>query len=357
MSAKPIRWVMTGAGMPLVPTEFDTAALAPNEVVVEIAGCGVCQSDLDHYYDGVCTKHELPLALGHEISGHVVDAGADALWYTDRAVVIPALIPCGRCEACLRGRAEICQDRKMPGNDMHGGFATHITVPVHGLCVVDERRMAALGIDLADLSVIADGVTRAYHAVVRAGVRKKDLVVVHGLDDVGGYAAQIATALGGIVVALDEDEDRLAAIRSAGVALALNSAQMAPHDVKSEIEAFAARRSLPRSGWIVLECSGTRAGHETAYGLIDHGATLVIVGSAADKVDIRLSDATAYDARVIGSWGCPPELYPAALELVMNGRVRICQFAEKHPLREINRVFEAAHAAALKRHAVLVPEL
>jgi 6-hydroxycyclohex-1-ene-1-carbonyl-CoA dehydrogenase len=172
MSAKPIRWMMTGAGKPFVPMEFEIGTLAPDEVLVEIAGCGVCHTDLGYYYDGVRTKHELPLALGHEISGHIVDTGADALWFTDRAVIIPAVIPCGKCDACKRGKATICPNQKMPGNDIQGGFATHIVVPSLGLCVVDEHRLASVGIDLADLSVIADAVTTPYQAVVQAGVTK-----------------------------------------------------------------------------------------------------------------------------------------------------------------------------------------
>ena len=222
MSAKPIRWMMTGAGKPFVPMEFEIGTLAPDEVLVEIAGCGVCHTDLGYYYDGVRTKHELPLTLGHEISGHVVDTGADALWYTDRAVIVPAVIPCGHCDACQRGKATICPNQKMPGNDIQGGFATHIVVPSRGLCVVDEHRLAAVGIDLADLSVIADAVTTPYQAVVQAGVTQGDLVIVNGVGGVGGYAAQIAAAMGGIVVAIDVNDEKLAAITGQGAALTLN---------------------------------------------------------------------------------------------------------------------------------------
>jgi 6-hydroxycyclohex-1-ene-1-carbonyl-CoA dehydrogenase len=74
-----------------------------------------------------------------------------------------------------------------------------------------------------------------------------------------------------------------------------------------------------------------------------------------DKVEVRLSNLMAYHARALGNWGCPPELYPAAVELVMNGRVKVTPFVEKHPLSEINQVFEAVHAGAIKRRAVLVP--
>jgi 6-hydroxycyclohex-1-ene-1-carbonyl-CoA dehydrogenase len=356
MSAKPIRWVMTGTGQPLVPAEFELSPPAADEVVVEIAGCGVCHTDLGYYYDGVRTKHQLPLALGHEISGRVIEAGADALFYVDKAVIVPAVIPCGHCDACRRGKATICPNQKMPGNDIHGGFATHITVPAHGLCVVDERRLAAVGIELADLSVIADAVTTPYQAVVQAGVKKGDLVIVNGVGGVGGYAAQIAAAFGGVVIALDVNEDKLAALAGSGIALTLNAKQMTPRDIKATIQDYAKRHGLPQTEWIIFECSGSRAGQETAFSLINHGATLAVVGFTMDKVEIRLSNLMAFHARAIGNWGCPPELYPAALELVMDGRIKVGQFVEKHPLREINEVFEAAHAGALKRRAVLVPE-
>ncbi len=355
MNPKPVRWMMTGAGKPFIPMEFEIGTLRPDEVLVEIAGCGVCHTDLGYYYDGVRTKHELPLTLGHEISGHVVDTGTDALYYTDHAVIVPAVIPCGHCDVCRRGKGTICPNQKMPGNDIHGGFATHIIVPSHGLCVLDEHRLAATGIELADLSVIADAVTTPYQAVVQAGVAKGDLVIVNGVGGIGGYAAQIAAALGGVVVAIDVNDEKLTGITGQGTALTLNSKQMAPRDIKAAIQTFAKEHGLRQSEWIIFECSGTRAGQETAFSLLNHGATLAVVGFTMDKVEIRLSNLMAFHARAIGNWGCPPELYPDALELVLNGHVKVTPFVEKHPLSEINQVFETAHAGALKRRAILVP--
>jgi 6-hydroxycyclohex-1-ene-1-carbonyl-CoA dehydrogenase len=355
MSAKPVRWMMTGAGKPLVPMEFEIGEPGPDEVLVEIAGCGVCHTDLGYYYDGVRTKHALPLALGHEISGHVVETGANTLWWIDRAVIVPAVIPCGHCDACRRGKATICPHQKMPGNDIHGGFATHIIVPAQGLCEVDETRLAAAGIDLADLSVIADAVTTPYQAVVQAGVVSGDLVVVNGVGGVGGYAAQIATAFGAVVAAIDVNDAKLAAIAGHGASLTLNSRQMSVRDLKAAIGSFAKQHSLRQTEWIIFECSGTRAGQETAFGLLNHGATLCVVGFTMDKVEVRLSNLMAFHARAIGNWGCPPELYPQALDLVLDGRVQVTPFVEKHPLSDINRVFEAVHSGALRRRAVLVP--
>lgn len=355
MSAKPVRWMMTAAGKPFIPMEFDIGTLQPDEVLVEIAGCGVCHTDLGYYYDGVRTKHELPLTLGHEISGRVIDTGTDALYYTDRAVIVPAVMPCGHCDVCRRGKGTICPNQKMPGNDIHGGFATHIIVPSRGLCVIDEHRLAAAGIELADLSVIADAVTTPYQAVVQAGVTKGDLVIVNGVGGVGGYAAQIAAAFGSVVIAIDVNDEKLAAIGQQGAALTLNSKKMTARDIKVAIQAFAKKYSLRQTEWIIFECSGTRAGQETAFSLLNHGATLAVVGFTMDKVEIRLSNLMAFHARAIGNWGCPPELYPDALEQVLNGHVKVTPFVEKHPLDEINQVFEMVHTGGLKRRAVLIP--
>jgi 6-hydroxycyclohex-1-ene-1-carbonyl-CoA dehydrogenase len=352
-----LRWVMTAKDQPLVAMTCEQLSPGPDEVLIEIAGCGVCHTDLGYFYDVVKTNHELPLTLGHEISGHVIETGANTTWWAGRAVIVPAVIPCGQCDVCRRGKGTICPNQKMPGNDIHGGFATHIVVPARGLCEVDERSLAAAGVDLADLSVIADAVTTPYQAVLQAGVIGGSLVVVNGVGGVGGYAAQIATAFGGTVVAIDVNDDRLAAIAGQGAALTLNARRMSARDLKAAIQAFAKASGLRQTEWVVFECSGTRAGQETAFGLLNHGGTLCVVGFTMDKVEIRLSNLMAFHARAIGNWGCLPELYPQALELVLDGRVKVTPFVEKHPLNDINKVFEAAHAGSLKRRAVLVPNL
>ena len=211
MSSQAKRWVMNGQGAPLACVGFDPVPGA-GEVVVEIAGCGVCHTDLGYYYDGVRTNHPLPLCLGHEISGHVIETGAGAEAWRGKTVIVPAVIPCGTCDACQRGKTTICPNQKMPGNDIQGGFATHIVVPALGLCPVDEARLKAVGLDLADVSVVADAVTTPYQAVIQAGVREGDLVVVNGVGGVGGYCAQIAKAFGGTVVAIDVSDEKLGAL-------------------------------------------------------------------------------------------------------------------------------------------------
>ena len=200
MSINGHRWQMTAVNAPL-----ERAALHPEpgpaDVVVAIAGCGVCHTDLGYLYDGVRTNHPLPLTLGHEVSGRVVAAGPAAAAWMGKSVIVPAVLPCGECDLCRRGHGTICRAQKMPGNDIEGGFATHIVVPGRGLCEVDASRLDRAGLTLAEVSIVADALTTPYQAVRRAGVTPGSLAIVVGAGGVGGYCVQIASAFGAKVVA------------------------------------------------------------------------------------------------------------------------------------------------------------
>jgi len=284
-----------------------------------------------------------------------VACGVGAERWAGKAVIVPAVLPCGECDLCRRGLFTICRQQKMPGNDIQGGFASHIVVPARGLCEVDEARLARAGLNLAQVSIVADAVTTPYQAVQRAGVTPGSLAIVVGTGGVGGYCVQIARAAGATVVAIDVDDAKLAAVAAHGAALTLNSRNLDAKALKAAVSAFAKGQGLRSTEWFIFECSGTAPGQLTAYGLLVHGATLSVVGFTMDKVEIRLSNLMAFDARALGNWGCPPESYPAALDLVLDGRVQIQPFVEVHPLDDINRVFSAVHDKVIKKRAVMVP--
>jgi 6-hydroxycyclohex-1-ene-1-carbonyl-CoA dehydrogenase len=157
------------------------------------------------------------------------------------------------------------------------------------------------------------------------------------------------------VVAIDVDDAKLAALKAYGAALTLNAKSMDQKALKVAINEFAKANGLRSTEWIIFECSGTAAGQLTAYGLLVHGATLAVVGFTMDKVEVRLSNLMAFDARALGNWGCPPERYPAALDLVLDGKVKVKPFVERHPLDRINEIFEAVHHRQISKRVILVP--
>ena len=349
------RWEMRSGDEPLVETEVETASLGEGEVLVEVAGCGVCHTDLGFYYDGVRTRHELPLTLGHEISGRVVDAGPGSEAWQDAAVVIPAVMPCGECDVCKRGMGNICSNQLMPGNDMHGGFASHIVVPSHGLCRVDEQRLSAVGLELADVSVLADAVATPYQSAVQLDIQAGDLAIVVGVGGVGGYAVQIASAMGARVVAIDVVQDKLESLTEYGADLILNSRDISGRDMKKAVKAFAKENGLRQTEWKIFECSGTGAGQSAAFGLLTFGARLAVVGFTMDKVEVRLSNLMAFHAQAVGNWGCLPEYYPPALDMVLDGKISMKPFIRRFPLSQINEVFTASHAHEIEQRPILVP--
>ncbi len=351
------RWLMTEIGQPFIREDFSLSDPSSDEVIVEVAGCGVCHTDLGFLYDGVRTNHNLPLTLGHEISGRVVAAGQGAENWMGQSVVIPAVIPCGQCDLCKRGLGTMCRSQKMPGNDIQGGFATHIAVPAEGLCPVDEEKLAAIDMILAEVSVLADAVTTPYQAVKLASIHEGDLAIVIGVGGVGGYAVQIANAMGATVVAIDVDQTRLDQLLDYGAAITINASQVDGREIKNQIRGLVKERGLRSTEWKIFECSGTTAGQTTAFSLLTHGAHLAVVGFTMDKLELRLSNLMAFSARLQGNWGCLTEYYPAALSLVMEQKIQMKPFVKLHPMDDINTVFEAARAHQLNARAILVPGL
>jgi 6-hydroxycyclohex-1-ene-1-carbonyl-CoA dehydrogenase len=357
MAMRVTGWIVRAPGAPMEPAEREESA-GPGEALVCVAGCGVCHTDLGYFYEGVPTRHPFPLVLGHEIAGLVVETGQGAEFWLGRRVVVPAVIPCGTCDACRAGRGGVCPKQIFPGNDVHGGFATHVRVPVRGLCPVpdlDDRALNPHALDLAALAVIADAVSTPYQAIVRSGLDAGDLAIFVGTGGIGGFGVQIAAARGAAVVALDVDEARLEVLRAHGAALTLNAAGEFK-TLRKQVRAFADERGIPSWRTKIFETSGTPAGQATAFGLLGHGAHLAVVGFTPKSVEVRLSNLMAFDATAQGTWGCAPELYPEILPLVLSGRVALAPFIERRPLSAINATFEDLHARRVSRRVVLVPE-
>jgi len=126
----------------------------------------------------------------------------------------------------------------MPGNDIQGGFATHITVPAQGLCPAPKEQLAKVGLELAEVSVIADALTTPYQAVTLAEIEKGDLAIVIGVGGVGGYAVQIANAMSATVIAIDVDQGKLDKLTDFGAALTLNAKDYDGRELKRRSQAM-----------------------------------------------------------------------------------------------------------------------
>jgi 6-hydroxycyclohex-1-ene-1-carbonyl-CoA dehydrogenase len=211
------------------------------------------------------------------------------------------------------------------------------------------------GVTLEALSVVADAVTTPFEAIRRSGLQAGDVAVIVGAGGIGGFGVQIAAALGAKVVAIDVDTDRLELAQQFGATLILNADREDEKQIKSRVRQFSSEFATPGSTLKIFEMSGTVAGQTLAFTLLDFGAHLAVVGFTPAKIEIRFSNLMALDATARGNWGCPPDQYPAALDLVLSGKIAIEPFVERHQLADAPEVLEGVHRHAFRRRVVLVP--
>ena len=145
-------------------------------ILVKVAACGVCHTDLHYIEHGVPTFKKPPIVLGHEASGIVEEVGEGVTNVKKgQRVLIPAVLTCGHCFACRRGRENICSNMKMLGNHFDGAYAEYVAVPAKDVLDIPES------VPLEEASIIADALSTPYHAVKnRAKVQPGDTVVVFG---------------------------------------------------------------------------------------------------------------------------------------------------------------------------------
>lgn len=333
--------------------EIPVPDLSPGEVLVEIAGCGVCHTDLGYFYDGVPTVSKPPLALGHEISGIVV-AGDEA--WIGKEVIIPAVMPCRQCILCKTGRGNRCLAQKMPGNSigLYGGFSSHIPVPSIDLCEVKDRG----DIPLSHLAVVADAATTPYQAAKRADLQPGDNVVVVGITGgVGQYVGQTAKALGAkTVIGIARNQEKLERALKFGADFVINSTDKDARAVSKEFRGICKENGLPNTGWKIFEVTGAKAGQDIALTLLGFTGKLVVVGFGLAKIEYAIGRLMAFDADIIGTWGCLPEYYPIVLDMVLSGKINIEAFVEIRPMSSIAETFSEAHKTPPMKRIVLTPD-
>jgi 6-hydroxycyclohex-1-ene-1-carbonyl-CoA dehydrogenase len=334
-------------------TEITVPELKPGEALIEVAGCGVCHTDLGYFYDGVPTRTKPPLTLGHEISGTVV--AGDEEWI-GKEVIIPAVMPCRKCILCKSGRGNRCLAQKMPGNSLglYGGFASHIPVPSIDLCEVKNRG----DIPLAHLAVVADAATTPYQAAKRADLQPGDNVAVVGITGgVGQYMGQTAKALGAnTVVGIARNQAKLDRALKYGTDIVINSTDKDARAVSKEFKGICKENGLPSFGWKIFEVTGAGGGQEIALSLLSFVGKLIVVGYGLAKAEYMFGKLMAFDADIIGTWGCLPEYYPIVLDMVVQNKIDIEAFVQTRPMSTIVETFDEAHKVSPDKRIVLTPD-
>ena len=292
--------------------EFPDPTPSPSGVVVDVAYCGICGTDIHAYQSG---RPYNPAICGHEWTGSLSAVGSEVKGLSEGDRVVVAIAPaCGRCAPCRAGQADRCMVSflsalgREPGAPPHGGFASRI--PVEASRVVKAH--AALSDEQA---AQVEPTTVAFHAVRRSGIRLGDVAVVQGAGPIGLGTMQWVRAAGaGVVVAIEPNERRRALARDLG----------AHHCVAPGTEADALVKELTHGlgADIVYECVGRPFAVQSAVDLARRGGSMCLIGLAEEDAPITPGSWLIKEINVTSALAYNHEEFDMVMGMIADGRFR-----------------------------------
>jgi 2-desacetyl-2-hydroxyethyl bacteriochlorophyllide A dehydrogenase len=315
---------------------------APGEVLVEIAECGICGSDLHM----VLERYAKPGAiLGHEWSGIVTAAPGDSGWTRGDRVVGNPSPGCGQCRACRRGRPSVCLNRETPDFvSYQGAFCQYKTVAAGGLIPIPDSlptRVAALAEPLAII----------LHALQLADVQSADRVLVTGAGPVGLLLVAVLRAHGISDVTVSEPS----AVRRQH-ALAVGATRTV---TPNSLEAPPLALPVAEPYAVVFECSGSASALEAGLGQLDYAGTLVIVGTGFEAPRINQNRMIIFELEIIGAYNYNDEGFEPAIDLLDSGRLPLDALIEPDniPLGDVMASMERLARGEIPSKVMVQPGL
>jgi propanol-preferring alcohol dehydrogenase len=325
-------------GQALCVEDMPVPDVPPGQVLVKVAACGVCHTDL-HAADGDWpVRPPLPFIPGHEGAGHVaaVGAGVTGIREGDRVGVPWLHTACGHCEHCLTGWETLCDHQQMTGYTVNGGFAEYV--------LADPAYVGHLPADLSFESlapILCAGVT-VYKGLKVLDVRPGQWVVIVGVGGLGHLAVQYARAMGLHVVAVDIDSARLKMATQLGAEVAINAAEQDP-------VALLQRQLGGVHGALVTAVS--RDSFALALGMLHKRGTMSMVGLPPGDFALPIFDVVLNAKTVRGSIVGSRQDLNEALQFAADGAVKAC--TTPYRLDDINRIFDSLRHGRIDGRAVL----
>jgi alcohol dehydrogenase, propanol-preferring len=297
------------------------------DLLIEVEACGVCHSDLhvaDADWPQLAPITKLPLILGHEIAGQVIEKGSGVQEFRvgDRVGMPWIYWTCGECEFCREGNENLCTTQKITGVTVDGGFAEFVKAPASHAVKIPDGLAAAEAAPL-----FCAGVT-VYRALKRATILPGQRLAIFGVGGLGHLAVQIGKELGAEVMAVDMTEEKLELAESLGAASGYNARSK---NVAKELRA--------RGGvHVALVTSASRAAYDAAFASLRPSGMLLAVGLPAENLCFPPILMASKEVRIQASAVGTRQDLREVLEIASNGRLR-CHVAAR-PLSDANLVLD-----------------
>lgn len=286
----------------------------PGEVLVRIASCGVCGSDVPRVFSK--GTYRFPTVCGHEFAGTVA---SDCYLAVGTPVTVFPLLWCGTCPECERGAYARCEDYGYLGSRSDGGFAEYVVAPRRNLLPLPA------GVSLEE-GAMTEPAAVALHAVKRSGLQAGESVAVFGAGPIGLLVAQWARALGAArVIICDIAPANLALARELGFSEVLDSRA---GDPVQRINALTGGRGAD----VTLEAAGVAATFTAAVAAAAPGGRVVMLGNPSGDVTLPaklISQIMRRELALLGTWNSSfsacglPDDWRTVLAAVAAGTLRL----------------------------------
>jgi L-iditol 2-dehydrogenase len=316
--------------------DFPAPVAGPGEVLVRVAACGICGSDV-YGYDGSSGRRIPPIVMGHEAAGTVAAVGAGVAGYAvgDR-VTFDSTVYCGACAWCQRGDVSLCDKRQVIGVSCgdyrrHGAFAEFVAVPQRILYHLPANLSFAEG-------AISEVTSVALHAVRVSQVKGGETALVIGAGMIGLLTLQAARALGcARVMIADVDRSRLNLAKEVGAEEVFDCSG-------AELVAEIRKRTEGCGVDLAYEAVGKNETVNAAIDCTQKGGTVTLIGNIQPEVTLPLQKVVTRQIRLQGSCASAGE-YPQAIQLIATGKIKVRPLITAiAPLEEGPRWFSRLHA-------------
>ncbi|MBF6180027.1 S-(hydroxymethyl)mycothiol dehydrogenase [Nocardia otitidiscaviarum] len=348
-------------GAPVEIAEIVIPDPGPGEVVVDVAACGVCHTDLTYRDGGI--NDEFPFLLGHEAAGIVESVGPGVTSVVPGDfVVLNWRAVCGQCRACSRGRSQYCFSTFNAEQKMTLTDGTELT-PALGIGAFAEKTLVHAGqctrvdpsADPAVVGLLGCGVMAGLGAAMNTGeVGRGDSVAVIGCGGVGD-AAVVGARLAGAtkIIAVDRDRRKLGWAEDLGATHTVDASET---DVVQAIQEITGGFGAD----VVIDAVGRPETWTQAFYARDLAGTVVLVGvpTPGMRLEMPLLDFFSHGGALKSSWygDCLPERdFPMLVELYRQGRLPLDKFVtERIELGAVEKAFHTMHAGEVLRSVVVL---
>lgn len=326
--------------------EMPAPKVGPGELLMRIEASGICGSDVMEWY----RKDKVPLVLGHEVAGTVVEAGKGVdRWKVGDRIAVAHHVPCNTCRYCLGGNHTACDTLRRTNFDP-GGFAEFVRLPAINV----DRGVFAIpdGVSFGE-ATFAEPLACVLRGQRRAGIKADNSVLVIGSGIAGLLHIRLARALGsGLIMATDVSDYRLGMARRFGADAVIHADENVPARVRE--------LNQGRLADIVIACTGALSAIAQALKSVERGGAVVLFAPTGPGVTIPLSVNDFFwrnDVTLTTSYAASPADYAAVLGLIGSRRVNISEMiTHRLPLAEVAAGFKLVAEAGESAKVIIEPQ-